>query len=232
MNKIIITRPEGKDSETISIANKYGFSPIIINAVKIVKLDYEIDPEDFSVVVFLSETAARFFLKKYKIENKKIACIGPKTKEFLEKHGYNVNLIPDKFDSKTLGYFLLKNLEPKDRVLVVRSKKGTTDLLKILKEKFYVNEIYVYDLVEPDEEEIRKFERNLKDCIGVIFTSSQSVINIMKYIKKEYEKELRKKIIISIGPTTHRTLLKYNIISIYPENYTLEDCFKLLKQCL
>ena len=233
MEKIIITRPEGKELETIKISLKYGFKPVIINAIKIKELDFKINPETFSTIVFLSETSAKIFLKKYKkIDDKKIICIGPKTSSFLRSMGFDVYLIPEKYDSISLGKELLKNLRNDEKILIVRSKRGTKDLYEILSKNFYVRELYVYDLLPPDNCEMEKFKKNLPDSIGVIFTSSLSVRNLLERIGEEYVEMLRKKYVISIGPMTYKTLKEYGIDSKYPERYTIDDCLILLKNII
>ncbi len=227
----MITRPEGKSLNLDDITSKFNIIPVIVKALRVRELDFDVeDFDEYSSIVFLSEIAVDIFLKKYKdINNKKIFCIGSKTALKVKSYGFDVTHFPNKFDSTSLGKSLISMLKGNEKILIIRSKKGSNELYEILSKKFFVKELYVYDLLPPDKSEVEKFERNIDDSIGVIFTSSLSVKYLIENLKEDSLEKLRKKILISIGPKTCKTLKEYGFESIYPKKYTIEECITLLK---
>ncbi len=234
---IAVTRPKLKSKDTEELIKNYGFEPFIIPAVEIVP-NYDVieklDLDKYDWVVLTSSFGAELLKDKIneikKAKEIKVACIGEKTKETLEKYGIKVDLIPRKYKAEELAEEL-KEVAKGRRILIARANIAREVLVEELKKAAHVEEVKIYDIVEPrDTEAVEKFYRHLKngDVYAIIFTSSQNVRNMKKILKDRFS-DINKVKVCAIGPITAKTLKKYGIkVDIVPETYTVEACLKAL----
>ena len=70
------------------------------------------------------------------------------------------------------------------------------------------------------------------DFDAIVFSSRmivRSFFELANVMGIDVVKELRKKIVIAIGPPTREELLKYGVNALMPEEWTFEGVLKLLK---
>lgn len=100
------------------------------------------DISQYNWLVLTSPGGADIFLERLKklhidvrkLGQLKLAVIGTGTAEALEKAGIFPDLIPEKFNARSLGESLAKALCPDEKVLILRSSEGSAELTKPLDE--------------------------------------------------------------------------------------------------
>lgn len=167
--RILTTRPEGRSKAlaerlrllgaevlevpTIETVCRTQYAPLLAELERI---------EEYSYLVFTSPFGVQCFFEILKKEKKdirsigriKLGAIGGATAGELESRGLIPSLIPEKYDGKSLGEALVKRLQDKEKVLLVRAADGGRELPETLaaaKEKYgkqiAVTDIPVYDTV-------------------------------------------------------------------------------------
>ncbi len=231
---IAVTRPKLKSKDTEELIKNYGFEPFIIPAVEIVP-NYDaiekLDLDKYDWVVLTSSFGAELLKDRIKeVKKIKVACIGEKTKETLEKYGIKVDLVPKKYKAEELAEEL-KEVAKGRRILIARANIAREVLVEELRKVANIEEVKIYNIAEPrDTEAIEEFYRHLRkgDVYAIIFTSSQNVRNLKKILKDRFS-DINKVKVCAIGPITAKTLEKYGIrVDIVPEVYTVEACLKAL----
>jgi uroporphyrinogen III methyltransferase/synthase len=163
----------------------------------------------------------------------RIAVIGPKTRDVLEKSGIKVDLIPDDYETEGLIGTLSKKARGK-RVLIARAAIGREILIKELKKVADVVEVPLYDTVVPrDKSGMNEFSEELKrgELDAVIFTSSQMAKNLFDYIGEDLRDYLRRVYVCAIGPQTALTLKEHGVrVDIVPRKYTVDACLDELER--
>lgn len=109
----------------------------------------------------------------------KLAVIGSATGKALRQYGLFPDLMPEVYDAKSLGQLLAQQAEPDSRILIVRAKQGSEELIPPLCEAgLIVKDVPLYETVHelhrPIREQIRaEIERGAVDAI--VFTSGSTV---------------------------------------------------------
>lgn len=128
--RILVTR-EAKGAERFAekIRAHQG-EPLITPVLQInclpVKQDTMSSIEDNNVdwIFFTSKNGVECFLQQDQcvdmLQNCRIAAVGPKTAQAIEKHGYHVDFIPSRYNAKTMSAEFLKQYEERGPVLFVR----------------------------------------------------------------------------------------------------------------
>jgi uroporphyrinogen III methyltransferase/synthase len=156
----------------------------------------------------------------------KIATIGPKTKETLEKKGIKVSLVPDEYKAENLAECLINQGIEGKKVLLVRASTGRQVLPKKLKKHCIVKDVILYDVIAPRHVHMKEVMK----ADAVIFTSSRSVKNLYAAIGKELKQGLKNVKVCAIGPITARTLEDFGIkVDVVPSEYTVEACLEALR---
>lgn len=79
----------------------------------------------------------------------RFAVIGPATARELKTHGILADLCPERYTSEALGQLLLQTVRPEEDILLLRSRRGSTELFQALAARHTVQDIPLYDL-RPD----------------------------------------------------------------------------------
>ncbi len=224
--KVAILRPKEIAKDTVRVLREEGFDVIAIPFIKIVKRDFNFNPNDFDVLVVTSRTSARILVKKG-VKHDNVIAIGRKTAEELKKIGINPR-IPSKFDSRTLYEEFKEELKDK-KVAILRSNRGDPILLKIPNAK----EIVLYDIDFEWGEEQEKLLREL-DFDAIVFSSRMIVKSFFELAKEmnmvnDVISALKNKIVIAIGPPTEEELKKYGLKALMPKEWTFDSVIELLK---
>lgn len=233
--RVAITRPKERAEDTIKLIKRRGWEAVVIPAVEIVPRDKkEIlsavgKVEDYDWLVLTSSTGVELMHKHFggSLKKVKIAAIGAKTKEVLEKRGIKVDLIPKEYKAENLAEEMIKKGIEGSHILVARAAIGREVLVEELKRHARVTEVALYDTEMPKN--VSGVEA-LKGVDAVIFTSSQSVRNLHAAFGEKLKKTIKNAKICAIGPITAGTLKELGIrVDVMPEEYTVEACLEALK---
>ncbi|MCD7775307.1 MAG: uroporphyrinogen-III C-methyltransferase [Clostridiales bacterium] len=198
--------------------------------LKIVPLTKNI-PTDFSKYTCAAFTSANgvklffSFLKEKKIDlrnlfNLKFACIGVQCAKELSKNGFYADLIPEKFTVKAMGNQLAAELSHDDRVLILRSAKGSDDLLVYLKNaNIMFDDVHIYT-TEPMSE---------KTNVNTDYITFSSADGIRAFF--ENGSRINNAQPVCIGEITAKQLRKYtDIIPIVAKEQTANGIVTAIKE--
>ena len=170
----------------------------------------------------------------------KIVSIGDSTKKTLTEKNIKVNIIPNDFSSKgILKYFDQYNtidFTTKRKIVIPRSKRADEYLKTELKKiGYFVDEYFIYTVQTSEVDHIWEGFSILlqsKKIDSLVFTSPSNVTSFLEIIEK-IDPSLRHflsyiDIIISIGPSTSRTLKKNNIDFVESSVHSLDGIYETL----
>lgn len=232
--RVAITRPKERAEDTIKLVEKRGWSAVIVPTVEIVPRKLaSVDLSSYDWLVITSASGAVIMHEHFgdALKKIKIACIGPKTREVLERRGVKVALIPKEYRTEVLAEELIKKAGGK-RILVARASTGREVLIERLKAAADVTEVPLYDTTMPEKSLLEAFSKSLEkgETDAIIFTSSQAVKNFFRAID---EKKIEKLKVCAIGPITAQTLASMGIrVDAVPKEYTVEACLDALEGLL
>lgn len=242
---IVITRERSKAGRTIEKFRNLGANVISFPTIKIAKIEdnkelyQEIENIDlYDYLVFTSVNGVDIFfeeLKKLgydsrKLANLKIAVVGPKTFEAVEKYGIRPDLMPDKYVAEDLFDLLEGEVSSHDHILVPRAKIAREKLIKDLGGISQVKEVVIYETLKDEaakEEIIEKLEE-LEDY-SLVFTSSSTFTNFEDILGPEHSAIIERGKIISIGPITSDTIEASGYeVDIQAEDYTVDGIIEAM----
>ncbi len=195
--------------------------------------------DQFDILIFTSPNSVKIFFEKLNEKNIKVdlskikvAAVGKKTSEELEKRNLNVDVIPSIFNAKELVEELQnQNLITGKKILIPCSKIAREELPSLLKENgAEVFRIPIYDIGFPPEEIIQKnlekLDRFKTDLI--IFTSPSTFNNFISLLNLENpENYFEDKKVAAIGTTTKSAIENFGInVDILPEEFSMEGLIK------
>jgi len=240
--KIVITRPAERAQDSVKMVKSYGAIPIVTPTIELkdskpeemIKFCNMINKLDW--LIFTSPRAIKSLFKYCNLENAsnlKVASIGPKTSEVLDKYGVKADLIPEVYTAEGL-LEAFEKIEVKGkkiglpRTMVARytlphglQRRGAEVILAdAYKSEMPDDKSGIYELIE----DILNREIDI-----IMFTSPLTVKNLIKIAKDENKDEiidiLRKKevLVAAIGPITKKVLDAYEIEPVMPEVYTFKN---------
>ena len=201
-------------------------------------LQYLKSINQYDWVIFTSQNGVKFFFQQLGKNNislsphTKIAAVGEKTKDAIQKHQLQVSFVPTLFSADDFvkefddqGLCLKNVLIPKgnlarDIIAKTLISKGCT-----------VDEWIIYDTIFPRESK-HKLESLLENVQldYAFFTSPSTVYHFME-ITKDPKLEKKAKMIdfISIGPVTKKAIEGYGWkVAASPQKYTVDDMLDCL----
>ena len=113
----------------------------------------------------------------------RIAAVGTGTKKALNERGLLVDLMPGKYDGKTLGELLAKECEENAMILLPRAAIGNHEIIEALASRpdISVDDVATYDTIYKTQsiiDEATKFSTGEIDC--AVFTSASTVEGFVK----------------------------------------------------
>ena len=242
---VVITREESAAISTIKRLEELGANVLSFPAIEIaeikpnLRLDKSIENINlYNYIVFTSVNGVEIFFKRYFELGKdlrdmagiKIAAVGTKTQDAIEKYGIKVDIVPDRFVGEELVEVLRPVLNKKDNVLVPRAKIAREVIIKELRRMALVDEVVIYDTLKTEEskDEILEVLRELEDYY-FLFTSSSTFSNFKEILGKNATEAFGNGKILSIGPITSQTIEKAGH-KVYKEaeSYTIDGLVELL----
>jgi len=183
--------------------------------------------------IFTSVNGVRFFMERLRalgldvreLKGVRLAAIGPKTAEALEKTGLRVDLVPSEYRAESI----LDSLGDADlrerRFLIPRAMVARDILPETLRAKgAFVDVVPAYRTVIPRErgpEIAERFRKGEIHCLT--FTSSSTVSNFFSLFDRSEILPLLEGVAIAcIGPITAQTAVKHGLeVHIMPAEYTI-----------
>ncbi len=155
----------------------------------------------------------------------KIAVVGPKTLEELNRIGLKADLVPQDYRGISLAKELAK-LKPKC-VIAARSEKAVPELVEELRKAGVdVIEIPLYRVVILDD--MARIAASIADEFNyVVFTSP----SIAEAFTKHYQRRKPRFTPVSIGPTTAKRLVALGFAqTVHPKEYTMDAIAELIRE--
>jgi len=195
------------------------------------------DAESYDWLMFTSVNGVDYFfkwLKRFGIDIRRfhrarIAAVGPKTAEALEKRSLSVDVLPVLFQAEGLLDSVTGILLPGQRVLLPRGDLGRDILPRELAARGLTPiELDVYQTVIAENQDQETLELLKEGKIDMItFASSSTVTNLLAVLRRmgiEDPVALLKDVTIAcIGPVTAETALNSGLhVNIQPEDSTLD----------
>ncbi len=238
--KIAVLRGE---DEVLDVARKIwyrGGEAAIFPVIKFEKKDFSVDlPRicDYSVnkkelVVFTSPRGVKFFFEGVRgrgldircLGFRRIAAIGPSTRDAVESLGLRVDIVPDKYVAESLADSIMS--EKPERVFILRAERAREVLPEMLqKAGIEVKVIPVYRtlIVEHSPEEIE----GVLTSDFFLFSSSSTFENFVRMIGDPFRIKGK---IVSIGPVTTSTIKKYGLEPVVEsETHTIDGVIASLE---
>lgn len=254
--KIAAFRPENMLKSSKEKADRYGFDFFGFPVFELVELKdalkeiEDVFNERVDIVIFTSFNGVKKSFSicedKFDLKNKlldaevEICAIGPVTKMELERHGINVDFMPEDYSAKGLMRLIEEGKDVTQKAIVfLRSAAGGPAILDFLHEKgAFVKDIAVYTVKlkdsETDKELFWGLARYKPDYI--IFTSSLTFITFLELATKFELKEaivdvLERAKIAAIGALTAETIRNEGMeVDLVAEKSTFEDVLNELKR--
>lgn len=249
--KIIgITRPEERVKEAVAIVEEHGGTALVAptlelrvsNTESLIQLCEMAGELDW--LIFTSPTGIISVFKhcsdlKSRLNPKcKIAVIGPRTENYLEKKGLKADIVPESYTAEgLLECFEDHDLKNKKigipRTLAARDALPTG--LKAMGAEVFVAEAYKSDLPQDRKRVNQLVEAILNRKIDALtFTSTLTAKNLFDMLdetKKQDVVEILKGgdvAVAAIGPVTAMPLEELDIDVLIPEKYTVSAMLEIL----
>lgn len=168
--------------------------------------------QSYSVIVLTSINGVRIFFDRLhslkadirKLSNIRFAVIGSGTADALEKHGIFADLLPGKYTSAALGRLLVREVDSKEKILILRAERGSPELTKILSDaEMDFEDIKTYDVISDGNNDNDKTVKT-----DFITFASSSGVNAFFDNGYKISPETR---IVCIGDITADALKKYGV---------------------
>lgn len=239
--RIAIFRAESQLDESVRLAERYGFIPVVAPSISLRALelptyiDDKIDRAD--CVVFTSSNGVEIISRRSElldlIRKKRVAAIGPKTAQALSDKGVNVDVIPEEYSSKGL----VEALRGFKKVLLLRSSQGSPALLEgLLSSGAEVEDVPVYEVKGSGDKRLDDLIRRAELIDIFAFTSGSTVRYLMRRageigMEDHLRKTLDSALVVAIGPPTAEVLRKLGVkVDVIPERYTFEGMLEAAKR--
>ena len=190
--RAIVTRPKELSSGLAVLLREKGAEVTELPAIEIASTESDrlaeavqrLSDGGYEWIVFTSPSGVRVFMDVLLKDNdvralacSKIAVIGQGTQKELLKYGLRADMIPSKYDGKTLGTELAALLSEGDRVLIPRARIGNRELTDELAKVpgITVDDIPTYDTIYTSQDWFDAGEAFRDGRTYALFTSASTV---------------------------------------------------------
>lgn len=234
--RILVTRSREQASELAALIEERGGEAVEFPVIRLQRPQNEsavrqLDDalrqiEQYDWLLFTSANGVEFTLQRMaelkidirSIHRAKLAAVGPKTAEALEKRGLLADLVPSRsFQAEGLLDLLAQFVKPQERVLFPRGDRARSvlaDGLRQLGVSVTVADAYENVLSLDGGEETLNMLRS-RHIHAVTFTSSSTVENLLEALKRLGETEpanlLNELELYAIGPITAQTAAEHGL---------------------
>ncbi|PGC29189.1 uroporphyrinogen-III synthase [Bacillus pseudomycoides] len=237
---VLITRAQHQAKQMSAAVKKQGGIPLEIPLLHIEGVSQQefqgISQQlhTYDWVIFTSKNGVSFFLDglcQGIPPTVRIAAVGVKTGQELEKRGYEVHFVPKTFVAEAFVLEFVRELNGTERILFPKGNLAR-DIIpnKLRNLDVFLEEFVVYETKTNHEKQsdlIAALESGKVDV--VTFTSPSTVTSFVKLLEGTNWREWTKKCTIAcIGPITEQEARRYFADVIVPKEYTVEA----LIQCI
>ena len=242
--KIVITRPRELISTLSEKLKRKGAEVLEVPTIQISKRKEKdelkralIELKQYRWLVFTSPSGADVFFETMREEridirtlaDINIAVMGEGTRQKVEDRGILVDLIPEKYNGKSLGEAVRKNCADGDKILIPRASMGNEDIVNEIRKNplLKVEDIPAYDTVydTPDRISLKdEFEQGRIDY--VVFTS---VSTIKGFLQATKELDYRLVKAVCIGEKTKAEAEKCHMTTWMAEKATIDSLIETLE---
>ncbi|MGP4080583.1 uroporphyrinogen-III synthase [Pseudalkalibacillus sp. R45] len=246
-HKILITRSEEQALPLVHSIELRGGEAVVIPLLSfqtardntaLKRAIHEI--EHFQWIVFTSQNTVRYFLSQLQeeghsielLDSLKIAAIGKKTLELLEKSGIKVDFVPSRFVAEQFTKEFIHQTNG-ERILLPHGNLARRIIVDELTESgLEVEPVITYETV-PNDANREALQQALKDRdVDILMFTSSSTVHFFFQLT-EADETLNDRICACIGPITAETLEKYGVTAdIVAEEYTTEGLIASLESYL
>ncbi len=233
---VLVTRPIDQAGELAGHLRELGASVLTQPVITIAAPADESDVDDaiahlnsFTTLIFASTNGVRYFFDRLfrlghdvrKLAGLRIAAVGDKTREAIERYSIRCDIVPTDFDADALAAELAPSAA-EHRFLIVRASRGRETLpQKLIESGGQVRQVVAYehgDVAVADPviaEMIRSGQVN-----WVTITSSQSARNLASL----FGQDLRKCRLATLSPITSKTVRELGFeVAAEADPYTMHS---------
>lgn len=235
--RVLVTRAEEQAEALTRKLEEFGAETIKMPLIRIEPVENEKSMEEaidkiliqgYNWVVFTSVHGVRTFFERIQKRNiepsmlasLKFAVIGPATGEELEKHGFRLEAIPEKYTNEGLVEMFERMLKESEqnrpmRFLLWRALGAREILARRLRELgAIVDEVHAYRTVPNPLTEEQVCELIKKTVHFVTFTSPSTVRAFFEILGSERAKQiLDNAVVAAIGPVTEQACKEFGVKS-------------------
>ncbi|MEM2943892.1 MAG: uroporphyrinogen-III synthase [Methanomassiliicoccales archaeon] len=252
-------RPKEKIGESIEIAKRLGFEPMIASPLRVEVVDSSsfdaflesLFSGEIDFVIVTSAIGARAVIelatKRRKSEelvrvlnSVYMVAIGPETARALESAGIRVSILPNIYSSDGIAELMSSQSIAGKRIFILRSDRGEKKLVgELVKSGAKAVEVIVYSLVPniEDPDLLKIIDAVVSRKLEVLaFTSPLSAKVFVDVALSRYREDvvfdaLAQSFIAAIGNPTRMMLESYNIrVDIVPPEATFECLLQTIKK--
>lgn len=236
---VLLTRPQHKNSALSVKLRELGcaVTEIPMIATQTVPMPKEITQQldTYHWVVFTSPTGVEAFIENLGVVKKdirslgrcKIAAVGKKTEQTLNKYGLMVDYVPEVFDGAHLVSGLKQKLKPTDKVLLYRSalaaKLLPQELRPVVKQ---LDDVVAYETNLKEYAKHSSVKEILKTEFDYVLFTSGSAID--SFVTLAQGRELGKVRALCIGEPTAKKANQYGMKTIISERVTIDSMVETL----
>lgn len=243
--RAVVTRPRELSSELAEMLRERGAETIELPTISIEPVRdntqlYEaitdLRNDRYEWIVFTSPSGVRVFMdalmKRYDVRTLaycSVAAIGKGTEKELAKYGVKADMIPSKYDGRTLGSQLASRLRKNDRVLIPRARIGNQELIEELSRVrgVSITDIPTYDTVYSAQEWFNAEEAFHDPHTYALFTSASTVRGFAHAYPDMKFGRVRA---VCIGEQTAAEARSYGMKTAVSRNATLESLAGCLEE--
>ena len=237
--RVLVTRSETEGHVLAEKLRAQGATTVELPTIAIIPpennefLDQPIkDLSTYDWLVFTSQHGVRFFAERMnalgvstgRLNDLKVAAIGPATAAALEKLGRKPDYVPDEFLSEQIlnGLGDLKG----KRILLPRANIAGRNLPEELtRQGANVEEVIAYRTIIPEDLSLGRLQSTLKGRVDVVtFTSPSTVRNLAQVAGNKLGSMLSDVKVACIGPVTATAANTLGVhVNIVARNHTIDD---------
>lgn len=235
--RVLVTREKGQSDSLTSKIKEYGGIPV---TVPLLGFTFPKDKEkllikaaetaNYDWLILTSHNGVEFFFQLLEqidtpIQLPRIAVIGHKTGETLEKHGVKADFIPTKFVAENFVKEFVPLIGRNTKVLLPKGNRARSIIAKAIESAgAHCEELILYETYFPKESSpvIADLLKN-RSLDAITFTSSSTVDHFMEIVRTHQLQDYLDRIIITvIGPIVEKTAMDYGLkVEVCPEQYTV-----------
>jgi len=233
--QVLITREKSQAAHFSKEIKKFNGQPLIVPLIRIVTRNNSENEailsnlDKFDWIFFTSINGVIYFFNQLndhsKINDKKIAVVGHKTRDALMTFGFDAHFMPTVYNAETMAEEFVTTYGKADNILFVRGNISRPSLLeRFTKEGISYSKIIVYDTrTNIDADKMLK-AIDYSELDYLTFTSPSTVKAFVDLIDKDLLNQYRTLPCICSGTTTEREAKSHNFVETYdPEIFTIES---------